>query len=158
MAKAPQAFSLPEEGRRSLNHMLKKGTHAARELTRARILLKLDQGLGPAQVAREVGTCQATVYNVRDKANQHGYKLAVREPRKGGRPNQFSGKTRAEITALACSKAPKGHAQWSLRLLSDRAVELEFTDAISHETIRRILKKQAQAAPEETVVPRHDHG
>lgn len=141
MAKAPQPFSLPEEAKRSLNNLLKKGIHPARKLNRARILLKLDQGLGPAQVVREVGVCENTVYNVRKRANDHGWQIAIGEQPRSGRPAEISGKARVQITALACSDPPTGYAQWSLRLLADRSVELGYVASISHESVREILKK-----------------
>ncbi len=145
MAKAPQPFSLPEAAKRSLNALLNKGIHPARKLNRARILLKLDQGLGPTQVAREVGVCQNTVYNVRRRANEHGWQRALDEQPRSGRPAEISGKARVQITALACSDPPTGHAQWALRLLADRAVELGYIDSISHETVREILKKTSSS-------------
>ena len=141
MPKTPQTFSLSGEAKRSLNRLLKKGTHATRELTRARILLKLDQGLHPKQVAHEVDVSANTVYNIRKKANDFGWQIAIKEPRRSGRPARFSGKSRAEITALACSDPPKGRARWTLRLLADKAVELGFVDQISHQGVREILKK-----------------
>ena len=141
MAKAPQPFSLPDQARRSLNDLLHKGVHPARKLNRARILLKLDQGLGPTQVAREVGVCPNTVYNLRKRANQHGWRTALGEQPRSGRPQEISGKARVQITALACTDPPTGHAHWALRLLADRAVELGYVESISHETVREILKK-----------------
>ena len=141
MAKAPQAFQLPDQGRRSLTQLLKRGVHAARKLNRARILLKLDQGLGPTEVARQVGVSQGTVYNVRSKANTLGWRAAIEDQPRQGRPQQITAKARAEITALACSDPPEGYARWSFRLLADRAVELGFVDGISHEAVRQVLKK-----------------
>ena len=58
-----------------------------------------------------------------------------------GRPVTISGADRARITALACSEAPEGHGQWSLRLLAEKAVELEYAEHISHMHVGRILKK-----------------
>lgn len=141
MAKTPHPFQLPDEGRRSLKQLLKKGIHPARKLNRARILLKLDQGLGPTQVAREVGLSPGTVYNVRAKATQQGWQDALGEQPRQGRPPEISGTARAEITALACADPPKGYARWSFRLLADRAVEFGFVESISHEAVRGILKK-----------------
>ena len=141
MAKAPQPFSLPEEGRRSLTTMLKKGIHRARKLNRARVLLKLDEGLGPAQAARETGVGEATVYRLRDKAERQGWARAIEEEARSGRPAEIAAPARAQITALACSKPPQGHARWTLRLLRDKAIELGFVDSISHEGVREILKK-----------------
>ena len=141
MAKAPQSFSLPEEARRSLKRTLSKGVHSARKLTRARILLKLDQGLGPKQIAQELGVHPNTVLNVRNRAKALGWKEAIEDHPRGGRPPEFSGEARAQITALACSEPPKGRDRWTLRLLADKAVEFGFVDEISHETVREILKK-----------------
>jgi putative transposase len=141
MAKTPQPFSLPDEAIRSLKQTLSKGVHSTRLLTRARILLKLDEGLGPSQIAQEVGVHPNTVINVRKRANERGWENAIEDHPRGGRPPEVPGDARAAITALACSEPPTGHSQWSLRLLADKAVELGFTDEISHETVRRILKK-----------------
>ena len=58
-----------------------------------------------------------------------------------GRPITFDGVTRAKITALACSETPTGHAHWSLRLIADKAVELELVEQISKSKVRSILKK-----------------
>lgn len=141
MAKPPQPFSLPEEAQYTLKGMLHKGVHPSRQLTRARILLKLDAGLGPTQIAREVDVHPNTVVNVRNRANERGWKGALEGQAGGGRPPEISGEARAQITALACSDPPQGHGRWTLRLLADKAVELDFVDSISHESVREILKK-----------------
>lgn len=141
MGPKPQPFSLPEEARRSLTDLLRKGTHSARKIARAHVLLKLDQGLGPTQIHREVGVSAATVINLRRRANEKGWQAALEEYPRSGRPARISGKARAQITALACSEPPAGYAQWSFRLLADRVVELGYVDSISHESVREILKK-----------------
>ena len=145
MPKAPKPFSLPDQAPSSLHRMLKKGTHPARSLTRARILLRLDQGQGPRQIAHELGVAEGTVYNVRTKAQAHGWQAALGEAARSGRPQAISPEARAQITALACSKPPTGRGQWSLRLLADKAVELGFVDAISHQAVREILKKTSSS-------------
>ncbi len=141
MAKSPQAFSLPDQAKRSLKALLKKGTHATRKLTRVRILLKLDQGLGPSQIARDLGVHPNTVCTVRNRANAQGWQAAIEEQRRTGRPAEVSGTARAQVTALACSDPPKGRHRWTLRLLADKAVEHGFVESISHETVREVLKK-----------------
>jgi transposase len=141
MAKAPKPFSLPDEAKRSLTTMLGKGIHPARKLTRARILLKLSEGSRPLHVARELDVAENTVYNVRNKAEKHGWQAAIEDETRSGRPPEISREARAQITALACSKPPTGHGQWSLRLLRDKAVELGFVEEISHVWVREILKK-----------------
>jgi hypothetical protein len=55
--------------------------------------------------------------------------------------SKVDGDVEAHLIALSCSNPPSGHARWSLRLLADRAVELQWVEAISHETVRRVLKK-----------------
>ena len=141
MAKQPKSFSLPDEAKRSLTAMLSKGTHAARKLTRARILLKLSAGGRPLHIARELDVALNTVYNVRNKAEAKGWQAALADEARSGRPKEISPAARAQITALACSKPPTGHSQWSLRLLRDKVVELGFVDEISHVWVREILKK-----------------
>jgi len=145
MSRKAQPFSLPDEARGSLKELLHKGVHASRVLNRARVLLKLDEGLGPTQVAREVGVSQGTVRNVCNKAKQEGWRVAVAEPKRRGRGPRISGEAKAKITALACSDPPKGHARWTLRLLADRSVKLEYVDSISHVGVRDILKKTSSS-------------
>jgi len=141
MGPKPQPFSLPEEARCSLTDLLRKGKHSSRKIARAQVLLKLDQGLGPTQIHREVGVTVSTVCNLRRRANQKGWQATLEENQRSGRPALISGKARAQITALACTDAPDGYASWSLRLLADRVVELGYVDSISHESIREVLKK-----------------
>lgn len=145
MAKPPKSFSLPEEAKRSLKQMLTKGIHPTRTLTRARILLRLDQGTRPRHIAQELDLVEATVYNVRGKAESQGWQAATFDAPRSGRPPEISPEARAQITALACSAPPTGHSQWSLRLLADRAVEFGFVEAISHEGVREILKKTSSS-------------
>ena len=120
--------------------MLSGGVHSARKLRRARILLRLHQGAGPSQIAREVGVHVNTVYNVRRKATA-SWQRALEEEHRSGRPPEIPGEARAQITALACSDAPKGYDRWTLRLLADKAVEQGFVEEISHQTVKRLLKK-----------------
>lgn len=141
MAKTPRPFSLPEEAKCALKKMLRTGVHPTRQLTRARILLKLEAGLGPTAIARELDVHPNTVINVRGRAEKRGWKGAVEDRAGGGRPPEIPGTARARITALACSDPPEGRGRWTLRLLADKAVELGFVDSISHETVREILKK-----------------
>lgn len=141
MGPKPQPFTLPDEARPALTDLLNKGIHRARTLNRARILLKLDQGLGPTQVARELEVSTGTVYNIRNKAHNLGWQAALEDQPRSGRPAEISGKAKAQITTLACSSPPAGHARWTFRLLADRAVELDFVEHISHEWVRALLKK-----------------
>ena len=82
-----------------------------------------------------------TIKRIRKAYVEEGLKAALEDGKRSGRPSIFDGKTRAKLTALACSPAPEGYSQWSLRLLADKAVELKLVETISHTEVAKILKK-----------------
>jgi transposase len=82
-----------------------------------------------------------TVFNTKRRYLSKGFDAALYDRPRSGKPPKIDGTARAKITALACSKAPAGHARWTLRLLADKAVELGFCESISHETVKEVLKK-----------------
>lgn len=82
-----------------------------------------------------------TIKRIRKSYVEEGLTAALAEGKCSGRPSIFDGKTRAKITALACSEVPEGYSQWSLRLLADKAVELKLVETISHTEVAKILKK-----------------
>jgi hypothetical protein len=134
--------------RDSLKRMLAAGTASARKLTHARILLKADQGPeGPGWVdqaiAEAVEVSQPTISRVRKQSVEHGLEAALnRRPPSREYVRKLDGVQEAKLIALACAKPPTGQARWSLRLLADKLVELEIVeDAVSYQTVRRILKK-----------------
>ena len=117
-------------------------------MQRAHALLQADQGPdGPAwtdeQIAAAYGTTARSLESWRKQAVERGpLSLLQRQPRIAPAVTpKLDGEQQARLTALACSKAPEGQARWSLRLLAERLVELQVVDAISHETVRRALKK-----------------
>lgn len=143
--------TLTAEEREQLTEMVSKGKAAARALTHARILLKVDEAEdGPAWTdaavceALEVGLC--TVMRVRERFVEEGLDAALR-PRRSSyvQPRKLDGHLEAQLITLACSQAPAGRARWSLRLLADRFVQLGHIEEISHETIRQTLKKTRQS-------------
>lgn len=77
---------------------------------------------------------------LKQKFLANGLQCLEEKPR-SGRPIVFEGMTRAKITALACSETPVGRAKWSLRLLADKAIELQLVENISHTQVQNILKK-----------------
>lgn len=138
---------LPEAERTHLKQLIATGTSPARVLTRARILLKADQAPdGPGwvdeRIADAVETSQPTIARVRRQYVEHGLDAALyrRSPRRQYQ-RKLDGAQEARLIAVACSQPPAGQAHWSLRLLADRLVELEVVDAVSYQTIRRVLKK-----------------
>jgi len=138
---ATKKFKLSKEERSSLKTMLKKGSHRSVELMRARVLLSLDLSKKKIDISKEESIVYATVFNIRTRYEKGGVSNALYDSPRPGKPAQITAEQRAKITALACSEAPKGHSKWTLRLLADRAVELEYVEKISHEGVREILKK-----------------
>jgi transposase len=91
-------------------------------------------------VAKTVGVVIQTVSIWAGKYKTSGLDVLTDKPMPG-RPVGLSGEQRAKITALACSDPPEGYGRWSLRLLADKAVELEYVESISYVGVGRILKK-----------------
>jgi transposase len=145
--------------REQLSSLVTKGKAAARTLTHARILLKADQTPGapawPDELIKEtldVGLC--TVMRLRERFVEEGLEAALRPRRPSPPPpRKLDGHLEAQLIHLACSEAPAGRARWTLRLLADRMVELEYVAELSHETVRRTLKKRGQALADQGVVP-----
>ena len=135
-----QHVTLSENDRTYLENLISKGSLPAKTYKRALALLELDRGSTFTNVAQIVGVTQQTASTWAQKYGESGLEFLIDKPR-SGRPKEIDGITRAQITALACSEAPQGHGQWTLRLLAEKAVELEYIDSISHTEIGRILKK-----------------
>ena len=139
--------TLTDTERSYLKGLIAAGTDSARKLVHARILLKADQGPdGPGWVdeaiAEAVEVSQPTVSRVRKQYVQEGLEAALnRRPPTREYVRKLDGEQEAKLIALACSKPPKGEARWTLRLLADKLVELEVVDAVSYQTVRRVLKK-----------------
>lgn len=134
------------EARQDLKRLVSTGSGKARMLTRARILLLSDEGPeGPskpdAQIVESLGGCSPTVASIRKRFAQEGVESALHERPRPGQPIKFDGKAKAHLTALACTDPPEGHARGTLRMLADKAVEVGVAEALSHETVRQVLKK-----------------
>jgi Homeodomain-like domain len=140
--------TLSSDERDRLDALARAGKRAARTITRARILLLADQGDGgpgweDARVAEALGCGHRTVERVRERFVTEGLDatLAHKTPATPPRQPVLDGAGEAKLLALACSATPDGRKAWTLRMLADKLVELEVVDAISHETVRRTLKK-----------------
>jgi hypothetical protein len=137
---------LSEVERRNLRRLLGAGTASARTLAHARILLKADAaGTGPAwtdtQIRDACAVGLATIGRVRRAFVTGGLDAALqRKPTSRQYRRVLDGRQEAHLIALSCSPPPPGQARWSLRLLTDRFIELDGT-AVSDETVRRVLKK-----------------
>lgn len=138
---------LTSEQRAELRTRIGSGTAPARLLTRARVLLKADHGDGgtgwsDAAIAGALDLHAQTVQRIRRQFVTEGVSPTLERKR----PDRvyeraLDGRQEAHLIAIACSAPPDGQARWSLRLLADEVVRLEVVDAVSHETVRRTLKK-----------------
>lgn len=134
---------LAEAQKAQLREIIQKGRHSVGKVRRARILLYLSEGETIEETAARVEVCMATVSNVKKRffdTGQDPVSSLLDKPRPG-QPPKLTPELEAHITALACSAAPDGRSQWSLRLIRDKAVELEYVGELSHESVRRVLKK-----------------
>src|SRR5262245_15627066 len=148
------AVELSEDERRYLKGLIAAGTAPASKLAHARILLKADQAPGgpgwvDTAIAEAVEVSQPTVFRVRRQYIEQGLAaaLARRSPTRRYE-RKLTGEQAARLVALSYSAPPAGRARWSLRLLADRLVELEIVDAVSYQTVRRVLKKTYPGKPD----------
>lgn len=132
---------LTDEERRDLKRLVESGRKLARKITRARILLLADGGKKDREIAETLQITIQTVHKVRKRFFIEKSLNSLEEKPRSGKPPKLEGLTAANITALACSDPPEGRNRWTLRLLADRAVELGLVDTISHEGLRKLLKK-----------------
>jgi len=135
-----QHIKLTVSERKKLEKKLSKETLSAKVRKRILGLLALDEGLSYQASQKKLKTSHITLSVWAKKYKESGLDF-LKDKARSGRPQGLSGEDRAKITALACTDAPKGYARWSLRLLADKAVELEYVENISHNTVGKILKK-----------------
>jgi transposase len=145
--KKKYVVTLTEEERQMLREMVSRGKSAARKLTHAHVLLKADQSEGgpsweDAAIAQGLEVGRATVERVRKRFVEEGLE-AVLDRRRSQRQYQhrLDGDGEAHLIALACSEAPEGRSRWTLRLLANRMVALEYVQKLSKDTVHRTLKK-----------------
>jgi transposase len=148
MSRKQHVVNLSDEERRTLEWFVSTGERKAEDNTRARILLKADDGLTDSQICEHVGCSIGTPYRARKAYCERG--LAAIHRRKPDRDyeRKLDGKAEAHLIRLACSEPPEGHSRWTLHLLADELVTLDEIDfeSISHETVRQRLKKHAETA------------
>lgn len=139
------SIQLTEEQRTELERMIRVGNVPARTNARARILLLSDRSQGQKRTDQEVA--EAVLYSKRTVAHVRrwfltgGLRAALYDRARPGAKPKFTGEVEVRLTMLACSDPPEGAARWTLRLLADRMVALGYVDAISHVSVRELLKK-----------------
>ena len=147
--------TLNREERDSLVAITQKGNHQSRKVRNALILLNCDQGafqdcwMKNEDVASVLKISMRKIDRVKKRFVEAGLDVAL-NGRKGERVYQkkADGDFEAHVIALSCSKPPEGFCRWSLRLLADKVVELNYIDSVSYETVRRVLKKRNKTLEE----------
>jgi len=137
---------LTDEERDTLSSVVKKLKGSSQKVRRAQMLLKANAD-GPNWTDRKIAeafSCRTkTVENVRQKFVTEGFEASLNRRKFDTPPRKkiLGGEQEAKVIALRLGDPPKGFANWSLRLLAEKVVELEIVDSISHETLRKTLKK-----------------
>lgn len=140
--------TLLAEERVDLEAITRKGSHQSQKVINALILLNCDEGEFNAlrsrgeDVANVLRISMRKVDRVKKRFVEDGLDAVLgRRPSRRNYTHKADGEFEAHLIAMSCGEPPKGFARWSLRLLAERAVELEYIDSVSHETVRRVLKK-----------------
>lgn len=131
-----------------LQALVAKGKHAAAKVINALILLNCDetQAKGRRRSSQEIAevlqVSPRKIDRIKRRFVEEGLEVALNGvPSQREYERKIDGDLEAHLIALSCSAPPSGHARWTLRLLADRAVQLDWVEALSHETVRRVLKK-----------------
>jgi len=143
---------LTEDERKALSDLTFKGKQKSQKILNALILLACDEGEHQTERSTNEEICRVLpismrkIDRVKKRFVEDGIDAAL-DKRLGNRiyAKKADGDFEAHLVALSCSEPPEGFARWSLRLLADKVVELNYIDSISHETVRRALKKRNQA-------------
>jgi transposase len=140
--------TLTKEERESLMSNTRKGSHTAKKVIHSIILLNVDQGQFVEDPQTNEEVCNVlkigmrTIDRVKQRFVMDGLDAALGvAPTSRIYRKKIDGETEARLISIACSEPPKGFGKWSLRLLADRMVELDYVEDISHETVRKVLKK-----------------
>jgi transposase len=147
MAKKKYIVSLTTEERATLEQLTTTGKAPAYKMNHARILLKADTnqeggGWTDAAISQALDSSVATIERVRQRFVEISLAAALnRQEQQQRKPRRLDGEQEAHLIAITCGEAPEGQARWSLRLLADRMVELDYVESVSHETVRQTLKK-----------------
>ena len=139
--------TLTEEEKAELQRLINSGKYKNTKQKRAQILLGCNESEGgkkmkDAEISRAFDVSIKTIGRLRQRFVEEGYGIALHgKPRPINREKIFDGRVESSLISLRCSDVPSGSNSWTLRLLADKMVELEYVDAMSYESVRQILKK-----------------
>ncbi len=146
MPRLAKLIVLSVAQRAELTAIIKKGTHKSRKITRARTLLLLAAGNSRLVIEAELGISTGQYWRTKQRYLAGGLAQALEEQPRSGQPPKVTAALEAQITGLACSEAPAGAARWTLALLTERVVALQYVETLSQESTRQVLKK-ANSSP-----------
>ena len=141
MTASKYRVELTESHKRRLNEVSSHGKSSARTVKRALALLKANEGQTDDRIAEAVSISRRTVVRIRQRFCEEGLESALTERPRPGQKRRLDERAEARLVAIACSDPPEGHAHWTLKLLADKMVELDYVDSVSRETVRQSLKK-----------------
>jgi transposase len=143
MSQKKYLVTLTGEEEKQLQDILNKGKHGAGKRKRAQALLLARKGYIDEMIADRVGMSCRFIELLRQRFVEDGFEVTLEGKARGHRPRALTGEDEARLIALVCGPAPEGAARWTLRLVEDTWVTLDYTDTktVSRETIRRVLKK-----------------
>ena len=141
MVREKYGVKLAPEERERLEGLVRSGKSPARVMARARILLKTGEGWKAPKVAEALDVSEGTVFRIKRRFAEEGLEGVLRDRPQPSRPWKLDERGEAHLIALACSPAPEGHDHWTLRLLAGKVVELGLAPSMSHEGVRKRLKK-----------------
>lgn len=142
---------LTEQERNELTSIIKKGKHTSQVYRNAYVLLNTDEGLYSekkvtnAEISKVLRIGMRTIDRIKKRFVEEGFLACLtRKPTTRTYEKKIDGDIEAKLVSIACSEPPKGFSKWSLRLLADKMVELQYIESISHETVRTVLKKRIE--------------
>ena len=144
VANKKYIVKLSPEEREDLQAMIASGKHSAKKVLRGRVLLKADDSWADREIAEALEIHVITIERMRQQFVEEGFESFMTR-RKSRRKylRKLDGKQEAQLTTISCSQPPEGRARWTLRLLADRMVQLDYVESVSHETVRQVLKKMS---------------
>jgi transposase len=148
MSQHRYLVTLTQDQRNHLTHLIRTGKSSSYQQVVARVLLKLDRSQPEppptdGQIAEALEISRRTVIRIKERFVSEGLDATLGRKYPQTRPERrrITGQEEAHLIALACGPAPEGQQRWTLRLLADKLVQLEYVDQVSHETVRQALKK-----------------
>ena len=147
MPSVKYIIELTDTDRKTLLDTVAKGASPAKAILRANILLASDKNnkkhMTVAEIAEAYHTTPTTVQNVRTSYANNGLDATINRKKRTTPPvpPKVTGDVEAHIIALACGEPSEGYSKWTLRLLAEKCVELNYAESLSHVTVSRVLKK-----------------